>query len=565
MKWNPRPHLNAAASCCRLPEVACLLTTVFLLAGLPARAQESVRAFGLEFTVISNAVIDFDPAYAALQVTQLGNPACDYNSGDTNDPPPAPFGISVLLGEAQSGVFIYPNAECREDNRSMWGHAYGNVNGQTNRLISSVKGTRVGWGNYSIEVDMTPLGATGYTYQVWSHGAILLQATNAGPLSAIDTLSVEDYDPRVNPIFLTDAGPAVVIDFPDGTMFGIASDQCTGCIGRAAVGDRFLIIAEGATNQIDHASRVDVFGSENLPSFAVQDARLGMFGRPHKALGSANLSAANARLTVAPFEAAGSEGPTNGVLVDFKNGAVRWAVQTEPFALQQTNAGLLLSALALGAFERPSTTYVGPAGFTKANGIVSLHANFTQINASNSVLRVFRDDSLVGSIQGAFSNALASLAQTNPLVIGWSATLDGFSFSLAEVALITGHEGTQLEGDRFEFAPLASPVRLGRFHSADVRGHGIDAITITSEVTEDAPLPELRLTIAGLPPDLVVSWPHHPEFYLLSRTNLMMGHSIAESWRDMVFDDFRWYLPVNPTNTMKVYSLIHRYSYYLTP
>src|SRR5687767_7546674 len=111
--------------------------------GVGARAADPVRAFGLEFTVISNAVMVIDNEYAALKVLQLGGPDCTDNGSGSNDVINMPFGISVHLGEAQSGVYIYPDADCVLNERSMWGEAYGNVDGETNRLISYIKGTRV--------------------------------------------------------------------------------------------------------------------------------------------------------------------------------------------------------------------------------------------------------------------------------------------------------------------------------------------------------------------------------------------------------------------------------------
>jgi hypothetical protein len=337
-----------------------------LLNATAIHAAESVRAFGLEFTVISNAVMTVDPEYPVLHVAQVGGPDCSDSGTGTNEVPNLPFGVSVHLGEAQSGVYIYPDAECRTDYRSMWGNAFGNVSGETNQLISSVRGTRQAWGHYSIEADLTPLGATSYTYQVWSHGVLTLSVTNHGSLSAVNTLDVEDYNPRVNPIFLTDAGPAVLIEFPRGTVFGVSGDGSTGgtgSMGARGVGDRMFIIAQGTTNHVNYVSRVDVFGSADLPSFAINDARIGMFGRPHKALGGVNFTASSNRLTVGPLAYAGTNEPGDGVMVDFKNGAVRWQAQTDPFALQQTNAAFLLSTFAVGSSNQLFSAYLGPVGF----------------------------------------------------------------------------------------------------------------------------------------------------------------------------------------------------------
>jgi hypothetical protein len=528
-----------------------------LLSSAAARAEDTVRAFGLEFTVISNAVMAMDDEFAALRVFQVGGPDCDQLLGSgSNDLANASFGISVHLGEAQSGVYIYPDANCRMDDRSMWGKAYGNVDGETNRLISFMKGTRVGWGLYHIEVDLTPLGATSYTYQVWSQGLKTMHRTNQGPFSGISTYNVEDYGPRVNPFFLSDGVPGAIIEFPRRTQFGI-NDCCS------SIGDRFIIIAEGATNQVNYVSRVDVFGSENLPSFAVADARIGMFGWPHKALGGVNFTALSGRLTAGPFEGVSTDGPTNGVLVDFKNGAVRWSAQTEAFAVAAPDARFLLSASGK-ASDGPFDRYWGPVGFTRSNGVVHLFADVSGFSTSNSVLRVFRSNVLSGVIHGVSGRPLATLAETNPLVTGWEATASSLSFSIAEPTGVAGHEGTVLEGDRFEFGPHEAPVRIGYVRNAHVRVHGTAGFSIVSETAEEARAPELRIQIERTSSGLLVSWPAHESYSLMVRTNLG-GRQVGFGFPYPEYRDFRRYLPVNPTNSTVFFSLQHRYWYYMAP
>jgi hypothetical protein len=149
-------------------------------------------------------------------------------------------------------------------------------------------------------------------------------------------------------------------------------------------------------------------------------------------------------------------------------------------------------------------------------------------------------------------------------VTGWALTLSALSISLAAPTTITGHDGAHLEGDRFEFAPHQSPVTLAHFFTADVRAHGMEAFTLTSEVTEDARVPELRVHIERASPGLLVSWPHHPNFYLAARSNLG-GDQVGYDYGARQYRDFRWYLPVNPTNKMRFFSLRHIHWYYNTP
>src|SRR6185295_9340163 len=158
-----------------------------------------------------------------------------------------------------------------------------------------------------------------------------------------------------------------------GTQFRLADESQT------VAGDRIIIIAERATNQVDYVSRVDVFGSENLPAFAINNIRIGMFGRPHQALAEANFTAKGGRLTAERTpDSLGA-----GVLVDFKKPVIRWQARTEPFALEETNAQIMVSALGLRSIDQPETPqYFGPAGFTRSNGVVNLSADFTYLYAS---------------------------------------------------------------------------------------------------------------------------------------------------------------------------------------
>ncbi|HTD88119.1 MAG TPA: hypothetical protein VK850_16210 [Candidatus Binatia bacterium] len=541
-------------------KLAYSLALALTLPAAAAQAQDSLRAFGLEFSVISNAVMSLDTGYAALKVEQINPPDCYPSSTNEVTVTNYPFGVSVHLGEAQSGVYIYPNdAGCRGDGMSMWGDAYGSVNGQTNRLISSIKGTRVSWGYYSIKADLTPLGATSYTYQVWSHGTKMMHVTNNGPCSFISTYNMEDRDPRVNPFYLTEAGPAALIEFPYGTQFQLADNH-------TSIGDRIIIIAEGATNHVDYVSRVDVFGNETLPAFGINTARIGMFGYPHAALGDANFIASGGRLTTERSQNTNSFGSGTGVLVDFKNPVMRWHARTEPFALEETNAQFMLSATGLRSIEDPYTPqYFGPAGFTRTNGALNLSADFTYLRTSNSVLRVFNGDSLSGTILGPNGSTLATLTETNPMLTGWSAGLETFSFSIAQSTRVTGYDGTLLEGDRFEFVPHQNEMHIGQLYDANVVAQGTPRYTIISESTEEAPVPELRMRIDRTPVDLLISWPYRASFSVDIRSNLTSFGFVYDGPFPTQYRDFNWYMSVSPTNDMRVYSLRHYYYYYFNP
>lgn len=287
-----------------------------------------------------------------------------------------------------------------------------------------------------------------------------------------------------------------------------------------------------------------------------------MFGRPHKALGTADFAAANGRLRAGPFEPVVSSGWHSGVLVDFKQNAVRWTVGTEPFPLDNLDGHFLLNASGLAFSGSPSDRYWGPAGFTKSNGVLRLSADWSALDATNSVLRVFRSNELSGSIVGPSGAFLATLAQTNPLVTGWTVTTQALSISIAEPAVLTGYDGTVLEGDRFEFAPQESPVVVAYIKEAPILAQGITNFTIISESTEDYRVPEPRLQIDRAPTGLMVSWPYLDGYNPIMRTDLSQ-----EPYEYLPFYsiDFRSYVIIEPTNAMSFISLRHYSWYYSNP
>src|SRR4051794_6552277 len=134
-----------------------ILGTLLLACGLVVRAGEPTIAFGLQHTVISNANISAELMGPIIVTSTV--PPC----GDTNDPTAclAAFGASVELGAADAGVFLWPNSTVN-DGWSLEGISYGTVNGVTNRLIGSIRGTRTEWATYVIHVD-NAFGASTYT------------------------------------------------------------------------------------------------------------------------------------------------------------------------------------------------------------------------------------------------------------------------------------------------------------------------------------------------------------------------------------------------------------------
>ncbi len=514
-------------------------------------SAQSVRAHGLEFTTISNAVL----------VTNLGSALFVYqmHTGTTNsslDDDSIAFGTAVHLGEAESGVYVYPaGVDEFLDGRAMWGFSYGSVNGVTNQLIGMVKGRRAAWGVYDVEVDFSAVGATNYTYQVWCHGTLNLYQTNRGSCSGVFTINVEDYNVRVNPFFSHEMGIGVIIEFPNRSQFAVEG-------GGSGVGNRFMIIAEGVTNHVDHLSRVEIFGSANLAAFAIEDARPGLFGRPHKALGDAQFSLQRGRLGVTN---PGTD--MSGVMVDFER-ARNWSVQTEPFGFQGTDGSITLSATAQISAPAQLYTYIGPVGLAKSTNGTAIFGAFPSLGATNVTLNVFRGTNLEGSFQGVADVPIATLAATNPLITGFSVRAGdatssaAVGFSLLEPSLITASNGMTLEGDRFELL-ATSTIRAGWLRDAHLLVQGASAFAITGETMDNEPLLPLELRIDRAAPNgVAVSWPFHPCYYLAINDTALSptgwwGYGYGS------YRDFRFQYTTPITNSHRFFRLLHTYDYYI--
>ena len=72
-------------------------------------------------------------------------------------------GVSVQLGEADSGVFLYPLTGDLYEGDLMEGKAYGRVNGVADQFISSVLGIHSGSSSVTVTVDFSALGASRLT------------------------------------------------------------------------------------------------------------------------------------------------------------------------------------------------------------------------------------------------------------------------------------------------------------------------------------------------------------------------------------------------------------------
>src|SRR5437867_4325214 len=103
-------------------------------------------------------------------------------------------GVSVQLGEADSGVFLFPLTGYIYVGDTLKGKAYGSLNGATNQFISSVLGSHTGNASVEVVVDFAALGAT--RLSVFAGSRLVGRITNS--IAAIEVRG-PGYGCRANP------------------------------------------------------------------------------------------------------------------------------------------------------------------------------------------------------------------------------------------------------------------------------------------------------------------------------------------------------------------------------
>ena len=189
-----------------------LIPTLWLCLALPANgATESVVAFGLTNTPIGSAVLD--PRGNDLVVH--GN-ATGGAGGFTTFPLglEGAYGVSIELGQADAGVFVYPYTYNSEPYQGSFlvGKAIGQLDGQENQLLSVVAASKEDYGSYVAHVDFSGIGSFLLRYELYVHDRLVIATTNAA--GDISILTQSEYSPRANPFWrLPDGSIAAVIEF----------------------------------------------------------------------------------------------------------------------------------------------------------------------------------------------------------------------------------------------------------------------------------------------------------------------------------------------------------------
>src|SRR6185503_7918516 len=197
------------------------------------------------------------------------------------------FGVTVLLGDADSGIFIDPDAGGWGNSDPNWfleGKVYGQSGNGSNALLAQVRVTKPNIETYPVHIDLTPLGPTNLTFQYSYGGVVDREETVAGAVGEV-TINTSAYlGPRVNPLAL----------MPDGTLGVLIEFKQSPLDGHDAI----FVRADGVTQHFDHISRVEAVGGGGLEGFSIVSERLGIFRNRHLIAGLGIFEATNQQLTI---------------------------------------------------------------------------------------------------------------------------------------------------------------------------------------------------------------------------------------------------------------------------
>lgn len=454
-----------------------MVAAAWLQFDVKAGAQPFV-AFGLTNTPIGDATITFENR--TMVVTAPGG--IDYDASITAAGAgilsEGSWGVSVQLGEADAGIFVYPyHHGYVNDGNFMVGRVLGNLDDQEEADVCSVRARRESEGNHSVTVDFTPIGAHTQVFEVFSGERLVRRHTNEGGAVIVHTYS--QSGPRVNPFWrLRDGSIVVVVELSETESITLPNDV----EDAQAYGNRLIIRAVDPARDVKFVTQVDVTGGGGLDHFLITEMRLGVFNHPHIALDSTLLNAAEGKLTVTK-PGYGSNSPQHAVAIELE-GLSRFDVNLSPVELG-TN-GAALTASVVGRVNRVEGEFVGYAGLRNSNGVLQAFASLPVLLPEMEIA-VYRDGCLVGTALVPNSEAVVPISGT-PRILGFGATanglqvLPGLAITLDRPTLFTLPGGAVQEGDQVRFrAP--GPLAIEQLSAFVLCASELPAFTICGETT----------------------------------------------------------------------------------
>lgn len=434
-------------------------------------------------------------------------------------------GVSVLLGEADSGLFIYPDANIWGEFSSTWfmtGTAYGSLDGQPGMALSTVRGTKPHYEHYPIDVDLSPLAPASLTFQVFRGTQLETEVSVSGTTGRLTVHSSQYLGPRVNPLWIqADGSVGVLVEFTEASSEN-GYPYLSGPFGQS-LADRVFIRADHPAHTLDHVSHVDVVGGGGFSEFSFRNLNLGVFHRPHQALGKSLFEARGGRLTMRRMRSTVES--EMGVMVELKRPRT-FEVDLDPVTLREPGASLRFHSA--GQSESFDNTFASTL-FQNRRGRFHLDA---ELSVTNLEIKSFKNGILTASHaltnRSSASGFLlpADRAEAFPAILsvgfqaGTTTEIPATQFLLDQSVTWTLQDGSILEGDQFRIEgseALGSDIGLT---SMSMLSFGLPAFTINGE-REDAPGPALNIEVnAG---DAVLSWPQRSAPYVLEAAPSVTG------------------------------------------
>jgi hypothetical protein len=413
-------------------------------------------------------------------------------------------GVSVLLGEADSGVFLYPLTGYVYEGDWMTATAYGRFGG-SNQVVSRVAGTHSGNSSGTVTVDFTAQGATRLSAFIGS--TFLGQITNS--IAYIEVLG-NGQGCRANPWWrLPDGsfGAMVELATPATVMsIALAPDRPVEVEG----GTSIFIRPDDPTNTVDYISRVDVT-SGGFSSFCITDARVGMFHHGHKALGRATLSPTANTLVVGNLGGTIVSNVQDGVLVELPS-VSSFDLDLFPLELPGTNASVSINGFGTSGLQQFSA--LGTAVIDNPDGSLRIGVEMG-IAPQTTDVQVRSNGVLVGTASMPSSERV-NLSGT-PRLTGcaiFGKTLEmrpGFAVRVDRPTAFTAG-GQTFEGDEVRLlAP--EPVVFETLESFVIFTKDLASLTISGERSVFPSVPALNVSVSTN--HATLSWPDPNRLYIV--------------------------------------------------
>ena len=440
---------------------------------------EPLLAYGVTNVAIGDAELNFYD-YGAYTVNSLRSNGVD--------------GVSIHVGEPDSGVFFSPSTSYLEDGNYMVAKTYGQLNGTNNALLATIQGGRASRAVYPLSLDYSALAPQSVTYQIFYGRTLVREFTRGTPMVVVDYGSW-GY-PTVNPLTYRsgDGAFGTMLTMSQPVQF-VFPELLT-----SAFGDQLFIRLNNPANPPGPLSRLDILGGGRLSDFTFNDIALGIFGRPHQALYGVRLQARSNWLRVDNFV---NTNYLPGVLIKTEPvGALN--LQCEPLQLGESNAVLLATATGTSAGDPYST--LGTLRLDRLETEVVI--GFEQGRTGEQAVQVLINGEIAQT--SGFVEPFTISVPTNARIGSITAhartleNLPGYHVQFAEPVPVTLRSNLVVTGDELRIV-MPYPARMENLLNLFVSGKGFGALTITNEITT-SPAGPARLEIARGPDSVVIKW-----------------------------------------------------------